>query len=100
MRIYDERHRGNIDDSTDIVNDGEYIAYAEVDYGPWTIEYEREREGSQYSVPKPERVTVKGPFMGEEQEEMEATIGVWNEVTEAIDTWDYIEAADKEVYMR
>lgn len=98
MKIYDERHRGNIDDSTTIVNDGEYIAYAEATIGPWTVEFHREREGGGF--PEPERVTISGPFMGAEQEEMEVTTGVWQKVTEALDTWDYIESVDQEVYTR
>lgn len=102
MKLDTERERGNINSSTDIVNDGEYMAYAEATLGGRVVEFQRERRGSQYSLPKPERVTIKGPFMddekGGEHREMEVTVGVWQKVTEAIDTWDYVEAAEDEVY--
>lgn len=103
MRLDRERDRGNIGEDTDIVNDGEYMGYAEVTYGPWTIEYQRAREGGQYVLSAPERVTVKGPFMdddmnGGEHRNMEVTIGLWSTITGAIDTWDYVEAAEDETY--
>jgi hypothetical protein len=102
MRLDTERERGNIGDDTEIVNDGEYMGYAEATLGGWTVEFERARSGDTLHA-EPERVTFKGPFMdddmhGGEHRDMEATVGVWQKVTEAIDTWDYVEAAEEEVF--
>lgn len=101
MKLDTERERGNIDSSTDIVNDGPYMGYAEATLGGWVVEFQRAREGGVLFA-KPERVTFKGPFMddekGGEHRDMEVTVGVWQKVTEAIDTWDYVEAAEEEVY--
>jgi hypothetical protein len=109
MRLDRERDRGNVDESTDIVNEGDYLAYAEADYGPWTIEFERESSGFNYVRDDPERVTVKGPFIGAADGDLldgdadgevvvETTVGVWSTITEAIDTWDYVELADEEAH--
>lgn len=105
MRLDRERDRGNISDETELVNDGGYLAYAETSYGPWTIEYERASEGGSMAwMGHPERVTVKGPFIGERdgsnegEVEREVTVGVWSTITDAIDHWDYVELADEEVF--
>jgi hypothetical protein len=104
MRVDRECDRGNIGADTEIVNDGAYLAYAEVTFGPWVIEFSRGREQTEYMAEKPERVTVKGLFIGEadgtEQGEVmkETTVGTWSTITEAIDTWDYVERCDEEVY--
>lgn len=103
MKLETERMRGNIDGSTDLVNGGQYMAYAEATLGGWTVEFQRAREAGEYNPAKPERATIKGPFMDDsmpngDHREMEVTIGLWNKITEAIDTWDYVEAAENEVF--
>lgn len=96
MRVDDERERGNIDESTEVVNGGEYIGYAEMRCGAWSIQFNRAREQSKYFNKKPERIVVKGPFVDEEPREV--TVGLWNRVTKAIDSWDYVETVDDEVF--
>lgn len=105
MRLDRERDRGNIDESTEIVNDGDYVGYAEAVYGPWDIRFEREREGSKLVRGHPEKLTVRGPFIGSDggdgsdgRVETEVTIGTWSTVTDADITWDYVELADEEVF--
>lgn len=103
MKIDNERARGNISDETEIVNDGEFVAYAEADYGPWSVQYERASRGGKYTTGRQERITIRGPFIGDENDSegkvtKELTMGVLSTVTEMIDSWDYLEAAEDEVF--
>lgn len=88
MRLDREKDRGNIADSTEIVNDGELVGYAEVDYGPWSIEYERN-----ITIHGEERVKIDGPFI-DNTDRREVTVGLWSDITDAIGTWDYVELCE------
>lgn len=97
MKFEDEKARGNISDSTTLEGDGEYVGYASVNYGPWIIEFTRAVEREYYHESTDETVTAKGPFIKDERP-LVVTTSLWDKITESIDSWDYVERTDNEIY--
>jgi hypothetical protein len=90
---YQDRHT-NAD--TEVVGGGEYVEYGRVDFGPFTVEFER---GSQVapiqSAPLAAVWVIEGPMIGQTVEKSCYAIEV--EMMDAIGTWDYVERCENEV---
>jgi len=89
---YNEEH---VDDHTEVVNDGEYIAYAEADFGPFTVEFEQGFHRHSFDNTHPATWAIEGPMIGQKVET--SCHAVEMEMMDAIGTWDYVERRDKEV---
>jgi len=102
MKIKELRERGTISDQTEIVNDGDYVAYAQVRYGPYAVMFYRGRERTHYLPRREERYKVSGPLVGGSDSDgavmFPASETVVDTVTHAIDSWDYVELAEREVF--
>lgn len=97
MNINDEGDEGRIDSDTTLVNSGDYVSYAEVGYGPWTVEYERGREGFDIFFDQPATLRIEGPYIGG-GDGVELHEGIDARVSELVETWDYVELAEEEVH--
>lgn len=105
MRLDAEREAGRIGDDTEVVNTdegNEYIAYAEARFGPFDIQFTRERR-SEMLGRRDAQLVYRGPYVGAEGTYSEKTTVPVNETTmerldDHLDTWDYVELCDSEVF--
>jgi len=93
---YQDHHVGA---DTKVVGEGEYIAYAEAEFGPFTVEFER---GSQVAPIHSDRRramwVIEGPMIGQTVEK--SCYGVEVEMMDAIGTWDCVERCENEVHIK
>jgi len=84
-----------VDDDTVVLNDGEYVGYAKASFGPFTVEFERGRKSRTFGYTEAQFV-VEGPII--DQKVYGASDVSDSDVINTIESWDYIERVEDEVY--
>ena len=83
-----------VGEDTEVVGDGEYIQYAEADFGPFTVEFERAHQNT--FSPNEAQFVLKGPIV--DQMVVQYTETMKNYIIKEIGSWDYIERCENEVF--